>query len=533
MKLSSILCTFFLVLLSSSFAFSQEEVTYSNTIAEIIYTNCTSCHRAGEIGPMPLTNYDEVKAWGTMIQYVTEQNYMPPWPPNKEYSHFIGERGLSQDQIASIADWVDNAMPRGNIIEEPELPVFPSGSQIGDPDLVLTMEEAFVQEGNNTDNYRVFVLPTGLTEDKQVAAIELRPGNPKIVHHALFSYDTSGEAQTLDAQDPDYGYDGFGGFGIDESLFNQYPGYVPGQKPYIYPDGLGKLLPAESDLLIQMHYAPIPVAETDQSSVNIFFKDEAVERQVREFIMLPFEFTAGMEFDGPFIIQANQVKSFHGRYTVPTDVSILAISPHMHLLGQKWEVYIEHTDGSTSNLIEIPEWDFNWQGTYNFPKYIVAEAGSVVHAIATYDNTVDNPLNPNNPPQFVTWGEKTTDEMYYLPISYVFYNQGDEDVVFENTTTSAQETAYLDIGENRLLDPFPNPSSESLNIHFTLAVGQRVKVDLIDLEGRTVNTLCDNKIHQRGRHEYQMDISNVMPGNYVVTLTSDRGVAQSKQITIQ
>ncbi len=508
-----------------------QEITFASDIASIIYNNCTTCHRPGEIAPSAFTSYDEIKNWGGTIKYVTQSKYMPPWPPNKEYAHLIGERGLTDEEIQHIATWVDNGMPQGDMSLAPELPIFPTGSQVGEPDLVLTMKEAFVQPGNNTDTYRVFVLPTGLTEDKQVATMELRPGNAKVVHHALFSYDTTGEAQALDNQDPNYGYDGFGGFGIDAASSTQFPGYVPGQKPYIYPSGLGKLLPANSDLLVQMHYAPVPVAESDQSTINIFFKEETVERQVREFIMLPFGFS-GTELDQPFFIPANTERTFHGTFTTPIDVSILAIAPHMHLLGQHWEVYMEAPDGTITNLIEIPTWDFNWQGTYNFPKYMVAKAGTTIHAIASYDNTTNNPQNPNNPPQFVTWGEKTTDEMYYLPISYVPYQTGDEDVIFEDSTTSTQEQVSIELGEDRLFDPFPNPTSTELNVHFTLAMAQRVVLSLQDINGRTLATEANNKVHYRGRHEYTFDVMQIPSGTYSVTLTTDRGVVQTKQVKI-
>jgi len=157
--------------------FSQ--VTFTKDIAPIIYNNCTKCHRPNEIGPFSMTNYDEIKPWAPMLKYVTSIRYMPPWKADPEYSRFQGERILSQEQIDLIAEWADNNAPYGNASEEPSLPDFPTGSQIGIPDLVLSMSEAFEHQGGNEDEYRVFVLPTGLTEDKQVATVELRPGNSK------------------------------------------------------------------------------------------------------------------------------------------------------------------------------------------------------------------------------------------------------------------------------------------------------------------------------------------------------------------
>jgi len=175
-----------------------------------------------------------------MIQYVTEIKYMPPWSPNKEYSHFVGERGLTNDEIQLITDWVSEGSPQGDPNLEPPLPDFPSGSQLGTPDLVLEMSEDYFIEGNNTDDYRVFVLPTGLTEDKEIAAVEFRPGNTKAVHHALLAYETNGAATEMDASTPEYGYEQFGSFGVQ--VQGNFIGYTPGISTVKFPPGIGVTL---------------------------------------------------------------------------------------------------------------------------------------------------------------------------------------------------------------------------------------------------------------------------------------------------
>ncbi|MEM7509401.1 MAG: cytochrome c, partial [Bacteroidota bacterium] len=275
------------------FSFLQAQVTYSEDIAPILYNNCTSCHREGEIGPFPLTNYDEAVNWSNMLKYVTEIKYMPPWKPEREYSNFIGERGLTDDQIQLIADWVDAGTPQGDPSLEPPLPDFPSGSQLGEPDLVLTMEEAHFIQGNNQDDYRVFVLPTGLTEAKEIAAVEFRAGNTRAVHHALLAYETNGAAAAMDAESPEYGYESFGDFGVVvQGTFN---GYTPGIQTVVFPEGIGTTLPAGSDILIQVHYAPLPTDETDQSSLNIFFKeeDDSIVREIERRPISPFNLDGG------------------------------------------------------------------------------------------------------------------------------------------------------------------------------------------------------------------------------------------------
>ena len=164
---------------------SIAQVTFTKDIAPIIYNNCTKCHRPNEIAPFSMTNFQEIQPWAPMIKYVTSIRYMPPWKADPHYSRFIGERVLTDEQIALIAEWADNGAPFGNASEEPSLPDFPTGSQIGTPDLVLSMAEAYEHYGGNNDEYRVFVIPTGLTEDKQIATIELRPGNKKILHQQI------------------------------------------------------------------------------------------------------------------------------------------------------------------------------------------------------------------------------------------------------------------------------------------------------------------------------------------------------------
>ncbi|MEO1627093.1 MAG: cytochrome c, partial [Bacteroidota bacterium] len=320
----------FALLSSAFFAQAQDEITYSEHIAPIIYSKCTNCHRGGEIGPISFTSYEEVSEWAGMIKYVTQIKYMPPWPPNPEYNHFVGERVLDEEEIQMISDWVDAGTPRGDPAKEPPLPQFTSGSQVGTPDLVLSMSEQYSIEGNNRDDYRVFVLPTGFTEDTEIASIEFRPDNKRAVHHVLIAYDVSGRAAARDAQSPDvYGYPSFGDFGISEAVQLSWV-YVPGISPVVYPEGIGHTIPAGADLLIQVHYAPLPTDEVDKSSVNIFFKDasDPIEREVNQGLVFPELLPNGF-FD--FVIRPNTKPTFTARgivvgnqeiQNIPFDISL-------------------------------------------------------------------------------------------------------------------------------------------------------------------------------------------------------------------
>lgn len=507
------------LLLVVSWRANAQTVNYSEHIAPILYKHCTPCHRPGEIAPFSLTSYDEAKGWGPMLQYVTGSKYMPPWKPDHNYSSFLGENYLSDDQILLVRDWVQGGMIQGDPAKEPPVPVFPTGSQVGVPDLVLSFSRSYKHIG--ADDYRIMVLPTGLTQDRDLACLEMRPGNSKIVHHALFSFDTTGQAKAKDGQDGQIGFPNFGAFGID----GQYPGYVPGQKPRYYPDGFGQKMYKNSDLLIQMHYAPTTVEEYDSSTVNIFFAKKPVTRYIYNYIMLPTELV-----DGPFVIPANKVKKFHGEFKVPYDVSLLGISPHMHLLGQDWEVYYVTPQKDTVHLVKIDDWDFNWQGTYHFKKLLKVPKGSTIYANATYDNTVDNPLNPNTPPKLVTWGEKTTDEMYYLPFTYVLYRAGDENIEFTELVATNEVTPE-GTSSSRLLPVYPNPASGNMTVGFVLERSAKLNIRIFDINGKPVKTIANQRMFDTGFHNLEVDLADAPSGVYYVTL-EDKGFRSVQKICL-
>ncbi|MEM8906917.1 MAG: T9SS type A sorting domain-containing protein [Bacteroidota bacterium] len=491
----------------------HSQVTFSKDIAPIVYNNCTTCHRSGEVGPMAFTNYEEVAAWATMIEYVTSIRYMPPWPADPAYRHFVGERTLSEEDIQLIADWVNTGAPQGDPALEPPLPTFPSGSQLGVPDLVLEMEEPYLIEGNNQDDYRVFVLPTGLTEDKGVTAVEFRPGNKRAVHHALIAYETDGEGQAKDAESPNIpGYNGFGGFNVDTE--GNFDSYTPGKATFARPGNIGYVLEANSDILVQVHYAPLPTDETDQSKVNVFFNEVPVSRPIEQGLILPIHLPGGF---GGFQIPPNEVTTFHGTRFVFDDISLISVYPHCHLLGQKWEVYAVSPTGDTINIIRINEWDFNWQGDYTFEHLLKIPAGSVIHTLATYDNTINNPFNPSNPPQYVYWGDETTAEMYILGFTFVPYQNGDENISLDADLTTSTSPDLL-ITKNKLFPPYPNPVADELTVGFSLAQQQTLSLSLFDIEGQLVRLLIDQQHYPADLHQAQFSMKGLAPGNYVLKL---------------
>jgi hypothetical protein len=489
-------------------------VTYSEHIAPIIYNHCTTCHRPGEIAPFSLTNYSEVSNWADMIKYVTDIRFMPPWKAQVGYQTYQKENYLTASQVQLISDWVSQGTPQGNPALEPPLPVFPTGSQVGTPDLTVSFSQKYTHQGNNEDEYRYFVIPTGLTETKDLVAMEIRPGNKAIVHHALIWADTSGEAMSADLATPEYGYGG-GENLLDflGSIDNQLPSYVPGQKPNLYSNGIAQRLYPGTDLKIQIHYAPTATTEDDSTSINLFFAQQPATRFVKSKVMTPFTST----INPLFAMLPNTVTDFHGTWTLPEKASLLGIMPHMHMLGANWRVYAVKPNGDTVNIIRIMDWDFNWQSTYYFKQMLVLPQGSVLHAYAKYDNTSNNVNNPFSPPQFVTWGENTSEEMFYLPIMYVPYETGDEDIVFEEGHMGTEELHFV---KDELYPVAPNPSNGMVKVGFTLSQSTKASMRLYDIKGSLVRIILTEQLYLPGMHVQSVDLSDLAVGNYTLELTT-------------
>ena len=497
------------------------QVNFSEHISPLIYNHCTKCHREGEIGPFPMTNYAEVAANGSGIEYVTAIKYMPPWRPDHNYSHFMGENILTDAEIQMISDWVSGGMPLGNPDLEAPMPVFPTGSQVGIPDLVLTMEEPYQHFGTNTDQYQIFVLPTGLTTTRDVEAIEVRADNKSICHHAILGVDTTGTAAALDAADPEYGYTEFGGFGF-EPVDQFFTAWVPGSSPLVYPPTIGKKLFANSDLLMQMHYGPTPIDEYDQTSVNIFFSDDPIIRYVNTYPISPYN------LDEPFIILPNQVKTFHGTLDVAFDISLIGIAPHAHLLAKSYEVYAVSPNGNdTINLIKVPEWNFNWQGLYAYPNMKHIPAGYTVHCFGTYDNTSSNPFNPNDPPQLTTWGESTSDEMYLCYLQFVLYLPGDENI----SLAVPDKNDRIVYPVNQLFPSYPNPTSDRFTIGYSLNQSNNVDLAIHDIQGRWIKQVLSGAHRGPGKHKETFDVGELPPGIYLYRLRVGN-FEQSRQLVI-
>ncbi|HYM11562.1 MAG TPA: hypothetical protein VEU62_12565, partial [Bryobacterales bacterium] len=388
-----------IVLLAAATAASAAP-TFNKDIAPILYRNCVTCHRPGEVAPFSLLTYADASKRASLIARVTASRYMPPWRAEPGYGDFQDARRLSDADIATLEQWAGAGAPEGKAVGKPAPPHFTEGWQLGPPDLVVKMPEPFSVPADGPDVYQCFVIPLGLTEDKFVSAVEIRPGNRRVLHHSIFYVDTRGTARAKDAADPAPGYRCFGGPGFRGA--SSLGGWAPGPVPRLLPAGVVHPLKQASDLVIQNHYHPDGKPETDQSTLGIYFSKTPPRETVFGIPLMQRDL---------YIPAGEKRYRAAASFTTPIEIQAIGITPHMHLLGREMKVTATVPDGRVEPLIWIKDWNFNWQGQYRYKKAVTLPRQTRIDLEAWFDNSADNIRNPHDPPQPVRWGEQTTDEM--------------------------------------------------------------------------------------------------------------------------
>ncbi len=390
---------------------SQQKVTFNRDIAPIIFHNCAPCHRPGEAGPFPLLNYEDVKKHGRQIAAVTLMRFMPPWPPAPQPLKFADERRLSDRQIALIRKWVDQGMVQGRPADLPPAPQFVPGWQLGEPDLIVKVAKPFTLSATGTDIFWNFILPVPINESRWVKAIEIRPGDKRLLHHANVLVDHFELSRKRESQ-PGSGFGGIdfriGSIGMEPFGPNNshFIFWKPGSVPHVEPDGMAFRLDKDTDLVLNTHLRPSGKPEIVQPSIGIYF----TEKPATKHPML-LELTCDSRLDIP-AGDANFVVT--DDFTLPLDVSLLAIYPHAHYLGKDLKAMATLPDGTKKTLIHIPRWDLNWQAVYRYAQPVPLPRGTVVSMRYVYDNSNDNLANLNHPPKRVETGPRASDEMAQL-----------------------------------------------------------------------------------------------------------------------
>jgi mono/diheme cytochrome c family protein len=436
-----------------------DTVTWHRDIRPLLQRHCTDCHRPGGGAPFSLEAYGDAAKRSRTLLHVVAARVMPPWKADPAYRSFANERGLSESEIKLLRRWVRDRAPLGDPASAPPredkapAQAAPRETKTAKADLVLRMPRPFVIPAGSEPTYICVKIPYEIARDTFVRAAEFLPGNRDLVHHASYQVlevadgvDTRAGPEVYrygplgDAPD-DRQFEYFKLNGRDPSGKSVPPrlvfhtGWLPGVSAQKFPPGTGFRLPKKGVVLIRsLHYSPSPVKASDRSAVRFTFtrpSDGPVERVV-QFAAFKPDTVLGPN-PPPLMIPADTVVRFTIDNVVPLDASVLAINPHMHLLGKSFTVFAVTPAGDTIKLVRIPEWDFNWQEFYRFRNPVKIPKGSRLRAEAWFDNTRANPVNPNDPPRPVHFerGMDDRDEMMRLVIQYVPWKEGDEAIVQE------------------------------------------------------------------------------------------------------
>ena len=426
-----------------------ESITFTEHVAPILYKNCTICHRPGGNTHFSLVTYDDAKANAGVIAFVTKERMMPPWPADPHYTEFIGQRILTGREIKILGKLSEQGHAKGAESKMPVLPSYPVGSEIGTPGMRIPVQPYYLKS-YSSDKFLLVKVPFELPSDTFASLIEFIPGNKNVVHHVngdmvKYDYDRkkdifAGEHIVDMVEDTASLLQAFQRLGLPNddgsypTLQKSVVNYLPGVVGQRYPEGIGgyKLPRKGVFLLNDLHYGFTKKDDImDSSYINIFFTKVPPNRPVEEFQLGTLGVTP---VEPNLIIPPDSVKNVYSRFTVPFDISILTINPHMHLLGKSFKGYALKPDGDTIRLISIPRWDFNWQYFYTFKKMLKIPKGSTIVAEGVYDNTRKNLNNPFSPPQLIrdrNGSMKATDEMFQFIITYLPYQQGDENISLE------------------------------------------------------------------------------------------------------
>lgn len=383
--------------------------TYSRDIARIVQANCESCHREGGNAPFALSSYREVASRGRIVKQMTTARQMPPWKPVPECGDYERSRVLTESEIATIAAWVDQGAVEGDRAHLPPPRSYTPGWALGPPDLTLAESEPWTPPANE-DTFRCFVMPHDFREDTLISAIDFLPTARRLVHHAVAYVDTSGKSSEIDRSDPGPGYDYMKhGLGFDPYAIIGI--WLPNADPLSMPDGVVAKIPKGSRVVLQVHYHPYQGrTEADRLHAGFYFP-RTPPRKLLRFL----------SFAQPdFVLPPNQKNlRVYGTHQLDEPIRVLTVGGHMHSIGRKIRIDATTPGGAHECLMKIDDWDPAWQGMYTFRTPRFLPKGTVFGLEGLYDNTMENPRQPNVPPREVRWGEPATEEMLIAYLTYV------------------------------------------------------------------------------------------------------------------
>ncbi len=504
--------------------------TWADDVACIVYSHCSRCHSPGNIGPFPLTSYQEAYDARFAMQYAVTHRSMPPWKADPHFGDHAGKRLLTDEEVALIDAWVNNDAPAGDLANAPAAPVFTSTEEITTPDLTVQMPAYTIPSILNNDLYRVFAIPVSLPGDRYITGLEVVPGNRSVVHHVLVYQDDTGQALAQDASDPEPGYTAFGGIGVFGAKL--VGAWVPGSGVLYYPPSMGVKLKQNTAIVLQAHYPVTAAGQSDQTKVNLLLSDGTL----REVVLNPVLNHVTSMTNGPLQVLPEEVVTFHQEFTVGQAATLFSVAPHAHLICTSMKAFGITLQGDTIPLVDIPNWDFHWQGAYQFKKPLKIPALTKLHGYATYNNTSMNPHNPNSPPQVINVGEATTDEMMLFYFSYAGYQPGDENIVIDTASHLPHhlgcETHTLLSGSHdghgsQALDftLYPNPTGDFFSLETSFDGNALLR--LTDFSGKQV------LLRKIGPATTQVEVGSLPKGVYAVSVFLENGrLVGSKRLVV-
>ncbi len=364
--------------------------TFTKDVAPILYENCVSCHRPNDVAPMSLLTYNEVRPWAKAIEKNVSEGVMPPWHADPGYGPFKNERSLTKAEVATIVEWIQAGTPQGDPSDLPEAPEFQDAEwRLGEPDYIVEFGEISVPAGG-PDQFHALTAKTDFPEDKWITAIEIKPSSRKVVHHVILWQGAIG--------------------GTSGETNGWLSAWAAGAEPDVFPEGTGRLLKKGADIVGDMHYHPADTSETDRTQVGFHFAESAdIEKELINLWVM------NAEFEIPAGDPNYEARS---TFQFAQDSHILGLAPHLHYRGKDFAYTVTYPDGKTEELLKVSKYDFNWQTNYLFEKPIAAPKGTRIDCVAHWDNSANNPANPD-PTKNISFGPQSYDEMMIGFVDYI------------------------------------------------------------------------------------------------------------------
>ncbi len=494
-----------LVLATALISFQGFSQLVWSDVAGIFHNRCVTCHRPNGGGPFPLMYYSEAATAAPLIQTMLGANKMPPWPPDTTYTRFLHERLITATEKANILSWISTGTAQGDTTLAPVPPTFPQYKLLGTPTMTLQIPTFVSNATPTTDAYNCFSVSANLSQDQYLRAFEVVPGNPNIVHHVVITCDTMGSSTN-----------NLSGTCYSQAGDFEVGGYAPGAMPTVFPGQAplktGMRIKAGSKFVVQIHYPAGTQGQTDSTKIRMYYYP------VNETGIRPM-FAATPLQNWSLIIPANTVQTFNASYgPVPLPLSIFAVFPHSHKVCTTAINYAT-SPVDTVELIRINRWDFMWQGFYTYRFMPTIPTGYTLRSRHVYDNTTNNPNNPNSPPQLVTAGFSTGDEMLFDAIMFLFYQTGDENI--DIGVLQLSDSLLFSVAE--MANPLsslasPNPFTNETNIGFILKNSGKVQFNVYDIYGKLVFNSAFNGV--AGANDVKWSGEGHGSGMYIYSITS-------------